>query len=500
MIRDSILFGKYRLERVLGNGGTATVYLATHLGLEEKRAIKKISRTSAEYGRFRREGLILKSVRHPGIPIVYDLEEDGECGYLIEEYLEGDNLFEVVKEQGPLSAARTVSIGIQICHLVHHLHSAKENPILYLDLQPKNLLLCRGTVKLVDFGRAAFFGEDSEAAGTPGCAAPEQYAGEQPDERTDIYGIGAVLYFLCEGRYLPPGGVFFGRHPAVRAGRQKSVRGKRRGWMAGPILRERRKEQKELQKVIRKCLERRREKRYGTAMEVAEALEKVGTRFPELPGRGSGGGSFPIVVGFAGNGRGVGTTHLAVGMTAYLRDRNISALYSEANREGAVREILRHFRKSLDHFGTISVCGLDMRPFFPENVKLDQGGWKVVVKDLGTDGWERDREWDFLVEVRGGKWWNRSASFPPEPSLVVWNQSLSRFPLRTEPGRRTAACLAPYFPDPFFPGEEAESFYCRLAEQCGIELERRGRWSEKGRRLLRAVRSWEWPGRPTGWG
>ena len=55
MIRDSILFGKYRLERVLGNGGTATVYLATHLGLEEKRAVKKISRTSAEYGRFRRK-------------------------------------------------------------------------------------------------------------------------------------------------------------------------------------------------------------------------------------------------------------------------------------------------------------------------------------------------------------------------------------------------------------------------------------------------------------
>ena len=167
--------------------------------------------------------------------------------------------------------------------------------------------------------------------------------------------------FPERGRYLPQARL--PRHPAVRAGRQKSGRGKRRGWMAGPILRERRKEQKELQKVIRKCLERRREKRYGTAMEVAEALEKVGTRFPELPGRGSGGGSFPIVVGFAGNGRGVGTTHLAVGMTACLRDRNISALYEEKNGAGVVRELLRHFREKSEPLRRGLHLWMDMRPF-----------------------------------------------------------------------------------------------------------------------------------------
>ena len=116
---DSILFGKYRLERVIGRGGASTVYLATHLVLDEKRAIKRISKASQAYSRFRQEGLIMKSIRHPGIPIVYDFEEDESYGYLIEEYLEGDSLFDIVREQGALSAARTVSIGIQICHLVH---------------------------------------------------------------------------------------------------------------------------------------------------------------------------------------------------------------------------------------------------------------------------------------------------------------------------------------------------------------------------------------------
>ena len=60
-------------------------------------------------------------------------------------------------------------------------------------------------MKLVDFGRAALAGETGGAVGTPGCAAPEQYAGEVPDERTDVYGVGAVLYFLRTGEYAPTG-------------------------------------------------------------------------------------------------------------------------------------------------------------------------------------------------------------------------------------------------------------------------------------------------------
>ena len=113
-IKESVLFGKYRLERVLGNGGTATVYLATHLGLQEVRAIKRISKASEGYRQFRKEGLILKSIRHPGIPIVYDLEEDEDYGYLIEEYLEGESLYALVKRLGSLSVKAAADLGIQI--------------------------------------------------------------------------------------------------------------------------------------------------------------------------------------------------------------------------------------------------------------------------------------------------------------------------------------------------------------------------------------------------
>ena len=91
--------------------------------------------------------------------------------------------------------AMIVSVGIQICRLVDYLHSAKPNPILYLDLQPKNLLLCRDIVKMVDFGQAIFLNEVSSIEkryGTVGYAAPEQYLDEDLDERTDIYAVGDV--------------------------------------------------------------------------------------------------------------------------------------------------------------------------------------------------------------------------------------------------------------------------------------------------------------------
>ncbi|MEG2351007.1 MAG: protein kinase, partial [Hungatella sp.] len=91
-IESTILFGKYQLGQVIGRGRDGIVYLAEHKELEEYRAIKRVSKTCVEYEQFRREALLLKELHHPGIPIIYDLEEDLEYSYLIEEYLEGDSL------------------------------------------------------------------------------------------------------------------------------------------------------------------------------------------------------------------------------------------------------------------------------------------------------------------------------------------------------------------------------------------------------------------------
>lgn len=122
-IENTILFGKYQLGPMIGKGRSGTVWLATHLGLEEKRAIKRVSKELEDYERFRREALLLKELRHPGIPIVYDLEDDTSYCYLIEEYLEGDSLYDLVKSQSHLNQDTVIRYGIQICELVQYLHS-----------------------------------------------------------------------------------------------------------------------------------------------------------------------------------------------------------------------------------------------------------------------------------------------------------------------------------------------------------------------------------------
>lgn len=186
----------------------------------------------------------MKELRHPGIPLVYDLEEDEEHFYLIEEYLEGHSLYALIRDQGTLQDAEAIRYGLQICSLVEYMHSACDPPILHLDLQPNNLMICGGTVRLIDFdhasaGRAA---DRLGRYGTVGCAAPEQYDPDRTlDPRTDIYAIGAVLRFMLQGTLRTEDGQPY------------------------PLS-------KPLADIISRCMEKDMEKRYSTAGEAAEAL------------------------------------------------------------------------------------------------------------------------------------------------------------------------------------------------------------------------------------
>lgn len=194
----------------------------------------------------------MKNIRDPGIPIVYDLEEDENFYYLIEEFLEGDSLYALISDKGHFSKAMTVRYGIQICRLVNILHSAKPNPILYLDLQPKNLLVCRSTVKLVDFDHAVYLNEAKylkKRYGTVGCAAPEQYTDEALSERTDTYAIGAVLYYMMTGAFPEPA-----------------------------LIYERLGDDRELARIIETCLRKNPDQRYESAGRLGRELEKLQER------------------------------------------------------------------------------------------------------------------------------------------------------------------------------------------------------------------------------
>lgn len=436
MIEVTTLFGKYQVCRVLGRGRSGTVYLAIHKDLEEYRAIKRVAKTCEDYGQFRKEALILKSIRHPGIPIVYDLEEDEQYSYLIEEFLEGDSLYALVSGIGHFSKAMTVRYGIQICHLVSILHSARPTPILYLDLQPKNLLVCHDTVKLIDFDHSVHLNEAEQLTlryGTVGCAAPEQYSGDVLDERTDIYAIGAVLHYMLTGDY--PGG--------------KTVRLKDSGDRA-------------LMRVIHTCLQTDKAKRYSSAEQVCEALLKIQQqvlRQGKKKRQGMSGEAqiSSLTIAVAGVRHGAGTTHIAMVLTAHLRWSGISAMYEECNDSGAVRQLASCVKADADRFGIHMIRGIPMLPSYGRSIRLEHHPYQVVVQDRGT-GWQSllQEPADGYLLVGGAKPWEwettRDAilSLGTHPGLaVIYNhfcgQIYNRLP---GPAGETPCFLMPYCSNP----------------------------------------------------
>lgn len=433
------------------------MYLAKHKDLEEYRAIKQVPKTCLNYSQFRQEALILKSIRHPGIPIVYDLEEDESYSYLIEEYLEGDSLYALISDTGHFSRAMTVLYGIQICHLVRFLHSARPNPILYLDLQPKNLLLCHDVVKLIDFDHAVRL-QDAEHLtlryGTVGCAAPEQYTEEALDERTDVYAIGAVLFYMLTGRYP---GEKPGAFPGWTASEINVMDGVDRSLM----------------RVISRCLRTDKNKRYPSAETLCTALEETEALIQRKNRRKKRGifGENPmssLTVAVVGSRPGAGATHIAIGLTAYLRACGISALYEEKNESGTAERLIAWADVIPDRTGVCMIRGIPVRPRYGECVQLKEPDYPVRVWDMGHD-WQGllQEPAEASVLVCGVKPWERDASVKALSALkevpelaVVFNHFCGQLVAKLS----GTAEAEGYFRmgedlNPFVPGKDAKQVY-----------------------------------------
>lgn len=345
----SVLFGKYQLERVIGRGRSGTVFLARHLGLDEERAIKRVER--GRNGQIQ-EAALLKRLRHPGIPIIYDLEIDENYYYLIEEYLCGESLYARIEREGSLQTGELIRLGIELCRIINYLHSFEPNPILYLDLQPGNILICREQLKLIDFDQAVLTSwtqKRSVCYGTKGFAAPEQYEGGTPDERTDIYAIGALLYYMETG-HAPEG--------EIEAG-QENCRG-------------------DLHIIMGRCLRKEKKERYQSVGEILEALEELEARiFAER--------HIPLLrIAVVGCRSGAGVTHTAFGAARYLRQKGFSCLYREQNDTGMVRKLASWYGMVPDEQGIYYMDGLALKPRYGDTVRLKQPVFEVILDDCGT--------------------------------------------------------------------------------------------------------------------
>ena len=206
-VNQTRIDGRYTIERPLGSGGMAEVFLAHDEVLDRNVALKVLRSQYAGdeefYERFRREATSAAGLSHPNIVQVYDRGEasNGTC-YIAMEYVSGGTLKERLDERGPMEPERALAVAGQVAEA---LWAAHERGVIHRDIKPQNILVTEmGHLKVTDFGiaraaSAATISATNAVFGTAGYLSPEQALGEPATPRSDLYSLGIVLYELLTG-------------------------------------------------------------------------------------------------------------------------------------------------------------------------------------------------------------------------------------------------------------------------------------------------------------
>ena len=210
-----VVAGKYRIERILAEGGMGQVYVAIQEPIGRKVALKVLHRSVAVHEdsvrRFFREAVAVSQLHHPNTVTILDYgEHDDGTLYLTMELLDGRDLGSLLQTHGAMSPEQVISIGLQIASALEEAH---HKGVLHRDLKPDNIILCNikghGEVaKVIDFGVAKLLDVPEEervtregfVCGTAEYMAPELSAGEEIDGRTDLYALGCVMWELLMDR------------------------------------------------------------------------------------------------------------------------------------------------------------------------------------------------------------------------------------------------------------------------------------------------------------
>src|SRR5262249_13494666 len=263
--------GDYELLEEIGRGGQGVVFRDRQKSLNRIVALKGLGlgqwATKAHLKHFRLEAEAAASLDHPCIVPIYDVgERDGQC-YFSMKFVEGGRLEEVI-QQRPISIRQSAQLIAKVARTVHYAH---EHGILHRDIKPGNILLdAKGEPQLTDFGLARLVESEStitrtlEVLGTPSYMAPEQTAGNNTGltPTTDVYGLGAVLYQLLTSHPPFAGGTTY---ETIKLLLETDPRPPR---LWNPKV------DRDLSTVCLKCLEKGPQRRYPSALAVAEDLER----------------------------------------------------------------------------------------------------------------------------------------------------------------------------------------------------------------------------------
>ena len=198
---------RYEIEKLIGEGGMANVYLARDTILDRRVAVKVLRGDLAGdekfVRRFQREALSASSLSHPNIVEIYDVGEDEGNFYIVMEYIEGKTLKQLIKKRGVLSLSETMDIMLQ---LLDALASAHDSYIIHRDIKPQNIMIKdSGLVKITDFGIAVALNsteltQTNSVMGSVHYLPPEQASGKGSTIRSDIYSLGILMFEMLTGK------------------------------------------------------------------------------------------------------------------------------------------------------------------------------------------------------------------------------------------------------------------------------------------------------------
>ncbi|MHA0855278.1 serine/threonine protein kinase [Paenibacillus sp. CMAA1364] len=322
LLRQGHIIGdRYLINRIIGSGGTSHVYLADDLKLPGKQwAVKEcfISSPQLEY-QIGEEAKLLTTLNHPRLPRIVDFFPSYEHGstYLVMDHIDGMTLEKYfISHDRILKRSLILQLTDQILDVLEYLHT-HQPVIVFRDLKPSNIMLTPELeLCLIDFGIARNYkreqDQDTVKLGTVGFAAPEQYGGGQSDERSDLYGLGALLLYLV-------------------------TEGARSEWSDGVESYIRSDYSKEDIAVIRKLLQLSPIQRYQSVNEVREALksqdklvghrDKINNSIHDNKNLGTD------VIAVMGASRGAGTTHTAICIAHYLARKHNKVAIVELNTQ-----------------------------------------------------------------------------------------------------------------------------------------------------------------------